>query len=177
MLTLRTAHGREWQLPADRIQRAYWRASQALWIIGSAHGPCGAVWARAEDEAFDELADAGWSGAFKVEPQDARDCHEPLGNYGDPHDLGDAWIDRIVLDPVTDAALLAHVNADDEEPVVEVTLRVLVYPSRTPTSASDHAWLEEEALAQLRCMREADPASRGAHVTSYRIIESTSEAP
>ena len=82
-----------------------------LYVIGNEFGAMGAVWAGNDQDAFDELCDAGLSGGLMVDHEPHPDG-EPdesvsfLGNAGEPHDLTNAWIAPVSFDLVRDAALL-----------------------------------------------------------------------
>lgn len=179
-LTLRTVYGAKWTLRASRVQRNDMPVDEHLWIIGCAHGPSGAVWAKTEDEAFDALADAGLSGAFRIdESDDVGERVARIGNYGDLHDLSDAWIERVLLDPDADHDLWRHaltIETEETEHCVEVTLKVLIYPAKLPRSHADREWLEEEVARQLAVYAD-DPESKGGSVVSWRVIDSHKVSP
>lgn len=178
ILTLRTTAGGEWTLRASRVQQTYLPTHQHLWVIGCTHGASGAVWAKSEDEAFDVLADEGWAGAFVVD-EDAKEGNRftHIGNHGEAVDLSEAWIERVKMAPDADRALWRHATsaeAEDAEHCVEVTLKVLIYPSRLPSAQPDRAWLEEHAIEAMRLSR-TDPARQGDCVVSWRVIDSHEE--
>lgn len=79
-----------------------------LYVIGNEFGPCGAVWAENEQDAFDELCDAGLSAGLMVEPKtdDEREECTYLGNAGEPHCLDYAWIQTVEFVPERDWKLL-----------------------------------------------------------------------
>ena len=62
-----------------------------LWVIGNEYGALGAVWADCEQDALDELVDAGLGDGLLVDEKDAEDCAR-LGNAGEPADLDSAWL-------------------------------------------------------------------------------------
>jgi hypothetical protein len=68
-----------------------------LFVIGDEYGPMAAVWARHEQDAFDELCDQGLSADLACdEPsegdEDSREDISYLGNASEPHNLSTAWI-------------------------------------------------------------------------------------
>src|SRR3989442_10444928 len=66
-----------------------------LWVIGNAYGALGAVWAGNEQDALDQLVDAGLGDQFLVDEQtqaEQEDDLSYLGNAGEAADLTDAWM-------------------------------------------------------------------------------------
>ncbi len=78
------------------------------WVIGNEFGACGVVWASHEQDAFDELCDAGLSGGLAIEEKDSDEETARLGNAGEPHDLTYAWIQEIAFDETRDVRLLCQ---------------------------------------------------------------------
>ena len=88
----------------------------SLWVIGNEFGPIGAVVARHEQDAFDQLCDCGFSAGLMVDPPKNDMEHDeitPLGNAGEPHDLANAWIQRVRLDPALDIELIVALARAD----------------------------------------------------------------
>ena len=81
-----------------------------LWVIGNEFGALGAVWATCEQDALDELVDAGLGDGLLVEPHDDDDRQELsyLGNAGEPADLDNAWMQTVAFDPARDWQLLCR---------------------------------------------------------------------
>ena len=81
----------------------------SLWVIGNEFGALGAVVARHEQEAFDTLCDRGLAGGLACdEPENEEEAEDitRLGNAGEPHDLTNAWIQRVNFDPSRDIKLI-----------------------------------------------------------------------
>lgn len=79
-----------------------------LWCIGNEHGALGAVWATNEQDALDELCDAGLAAGLAIEEEDADEETARLGNAGEPHDLTHAWMAVVELEPERDFRLCVH---------------------------------------------------------------------
>ncbi len=99
------------RLPHDRTNIHKVR----LFVIGHEFGPIGAVWAGCEQDAFDELVDAGLGDALLVSEEDQeraddkeRDEWAHLGNAGEPADLTHAWIQEVEFVPERDWQLIAR---------------------------------------------------------------------
>ena len=72
-----------------------------LWIIGHEFGAICAIWASCEQDAFDEMLDAGYEQFLVEEHEEDREyCY--LGNAGEPCDLTYAWIEPVEFDFVRD---------------------------------------------------------------------------
>jgi hypothetical protein len=87
--------------------------NKRLWVIGNVYGPVCAVWADGEQDALDEMVDAGMGDSFLVSNEDAfkmdeaeRDELAQLGNAGEYADLTDAWMAEVVFEPSRDWQLL-----------------------------------------------------------------------
>lgn len=65
-----------------------------LWIIGHEFGAICAVWASCEQDAFDEMLDAGYE-QFLVENPEEDQEYSCLGNAGEPCNLDYAWIEPV----------------------------------------------------------------------------------
>ena len=72
-----------------------------LWIIGHEFGAICAVWASCEQDAFDEMLDAGYE-QFLVEETEEDQDYSYLGNAGEPCNLDYAWIETVEFDLVRD---------------------------------------------------------------------------
>ncbi len=80
-----------------------------LSVIGNEFGALGAVVARCEQDAFDELCDKGLAGGLACdEPENEEEDEDitRLGNAGEPHDLTNAWIQQVELNPAQDIVLI-----------------------------------------------------------------------
>lgn len=87
-----------------------------LWVIGNEFGALGAVVARHEQGAFDELCDKGLSRGLACDEPENEDESESvarLGNAGEPHDLTNAWIQQVHLDPARDIELIVALARAD----------------------------------------------------------------
>jgi hypothetical protein len=95
-----------------------------LWAVGNEFGIVGAVWAGCEQDALDELVDAGLGDSFLVPEDDQASASEDeqeewahLGNAGEPCDLTYAWIQPVDLSrcgaPVLCAFAEARSSASD----------------------------------------------------------------
>ena len=72
-----------------------------LWIIGHEFGAILAVWANCEQDAFDEMLDAGYEQFLVENPEEDQEyCY--LGNAGEPCNLDYAWIEPVEFDLVRD---------------------------------------------------------------------------
>jgi hypothetical protein len=82
-----------------------------LWIIGHEFGAICAVWASCEQDAFDEMLNAGYEHFLVENPEeDLEYCY--LGNAGEPCNLDYAWITPVEFDFVRDyRALIALAEA------------------------------------------------------------------
>ena len=72
-----------------------------LWIIGHEFGAICAIWASCEQDAFDEMLDAGYE-QFLVENPEEDQEYSYLGNAGEPCNLDYAWIETVEFDLVRD---------------------------------------------------------------------------
>ena len=72
-----------------------------LWIIGHEFGAICAIWASCEQDAFDEMLDAGYE-QFLVENPEEDQEYSYLGNAGEPCNLDYAWIEPVEFDFVRD---------------------------------------------------------------------------
>lgn len=84
-----------------------------LWAIGNVFGCVAAVWADCEQDALDEMVDAGLGDCFLVDEANQQSATEQereewahLGNAGEPCDLSDAWIGEVEFDAKRDLALM-----------------------------------------------------------------------
>jgi len=77
-----------------------------LWVIGNEYGALGAVWANHEQDALDELVDAGLGDGLLVREEDRDDDCAHLGNAGEPADLTYAWLAKVTFDLSRDIKLL-----------------------------------------------------------------------
>lgn len=77
-----------------------------LWVIGNEFGALGAVWADCEQDAFDELVDAGLGDGLLIEETDATEDCTRLGNAGEPANLDHAWLARVEWDNARDFSTL-----------------------------------------------------------------------
>lgn len=84
-----------------------------LWVIGNEYGALGAVWASHEQDAFDQLVDAGLGEALLIEPADETEESAHLGNAGEAADLDNAWMSTVVFDPARDIALIVALARAD----------------------------------------------------------------
>ena len=82
-----------------------------LWIIGHEFGAICAIWASCEQDAFDEMLNAGYEQFLVENPEEDREyCY--LGNAGKPCNLDYAWIEQVDFDFVRDyRALIALAEA------------------------------------------------------------------
>lgn len=88
----------------------------SLWVIGNEFGALGAVVAAHEQEAFDTLCDRGLAAGLACEePENEEEAEDitRLGNAGEPHDLTNAWIQRVDLDPARDIQLIVALARAD----------------------------------------------------------------
>jgi hypothetical protein len=103
---LYTTQGSSASLPADRIRcnnivlpTDRHPGKTKLWVVFTAHGPTGAVWADSMEDALDELVDADLAGAIlldenHVAPEDEEHIAR-LGNNGAPCDLSDVVVEKV----------------------------------------------------------------------------------
>lgn len=87
-----------------------------LWVIGNEFGALGAVVARHEQDAFDQLCDCGFSDGLIVDEPETEEEREGLaflGNAGEPHDLTNAWIQQVRIDPALDIELIVALARAD----------------------------------------------------------------
>ena len=84
-----------------------------LWVVGNEYGAIAAAWADCEQDALDELTNAGLLDSFLVSEEDqasapAEEAEEwaHLGNAGEPADLTNAWIRAVGLTERRDCRLL-----------------------------------------------------------------------
>ena len=82
-----------------------------LWIIGHEFGAICAIWANCEQDAFDEMLDAGYEQFLVENPEEDQEyCY--LGNAGEPCNLDYAWIEPVEFDLVRDyRTLIAFAEA------------------------------------------------------------------
>ena len=85
-----------------------------LWVIGNEYGAIGAVWASHEQDALDELVDAGLGDGLLVSAEDEAGMSEAeredlahLGNAGESADLEHCWLAPVAWDLARDCALIA----------------------------------------------------------------------
>ena len=72
-----------------------------LWIIGHEFGAICAVWANCEQDAFDEMLNAGYEQFLVENPEDGEKyCY--LGNAGELCNLDYAWIETVEFDLARD---------------------------------------------------------------------------
>ena len=82
-----------------------------LWIIGHEFGAICAIWASCEQDAFDEMLNAGYKQFLVENPEEDQD-YSCLGNAGEPCNLDYAWIEQVDFDFVRDyRALIALAEA------------------------------------------------------------------
>lgn len=116
--------GRSVELEDDRISVCgescglafHGQSGGSLWVIGNEFGALGAVVADHEQEAFDTLCDRGLAAGLACdEPKTPEEEEEitRLGNAGEPHDLTNAWIQRVDLDPARDIKLIVALAQAD----------------------------------------------------------------
>lgn len=86
-----------------------------LWLIGHEFGAVAAVWADCEQDAWDELVDAGKGDCFLVSEDDQKTADEKeregwahLGNAGEPANLDNAWLGLVCFEPGRDWELIAR---------------------------------------------------------------------
>lgn len=84
-----------------------------LWVVWNEFGALGAVWAGDEQDALDELVDAGLGEALLVDEEtvakatpEERDEWACLGNAGEPADLTYANLVRVCFDKARDFDVL-----------------------------------------------------------------------
>lgn len=83
-----------------------------LWLCTNAHGPMGAVWAQAENDALDVLVDANLAGGILVDESSLKgtdkehDNFARLGNFGQVCDLSDTRVDEVAIIPDRDWSLM-----------------------------------------------------------------------
>lgn len=86
-----------------------------LWVVSNAHGALGAVWARNEQDALDELVDRDLGAGLLVdEPKDEAEAKEyeevleyaHLGDAGEWADLSNAWLAPVEFKPERDIELI-----------------------------------------------------------------------
>ena len=73
-----------------------------LWVACNEFGPMGAAWASCEQDALDELCDAGLTLGCRVDNQNPTEEESEslvtLGNHGEYHSLDYVTIERVDLD-------------------------------------------------------------------------------
>lgn len=79
-----------------------------LWIVCNEFGALGAVWARCEQDALDELVDSGLGGGLLIDEKDADEETARLGNAGEPADLTHAQIIAYSFEKARDCELLCQ---------------------------------------------------------------------
>lgn len=77
-----------------------------LFVIGNEFGALGAVWADCDQDALDELVDAGLGNGLLVDEADADEDCARLGNAGEPANLDYAWIQTVDFQPARDWRLM-----------------------------------------------------------------------
>lgn len=69
-----------------------------LWIIGHEFGAFVALWASNEQDAFDDMIDAGYKQFLVDDPEPDYEEYAYLGNASEPCDLTYAWIEPVIFD-------------------------------------------------------------------------------
>jgi hypothetical protein len=77
-----------------------------LWFVGNEFGALGAIWASSEQDALDELIDAGLGDGLLIDAKDADEETTRLGNAGEPADLSNAWLAPVEWNYERDIILL-----------------------------------------------------------------------
>ena len=88
------------------------RTRPRLWVVGNEYGALGAVWARNEGDALNELVNRDLGGGLLVDctPEEAEEMeYVPLGNAGEWADLTYAWCRAVEFDPKRDIALICAI--------------------------------------------------------------------
>lgn len=83
--------------------------NMSLWVIGSAFGPLGAVWASNESDAIDELIDNNLAAGILLEEGDADEDAPRGGNAGEPYDQTSLWIGRVLFERKADENLIKQI--------------------------------------------------------------------
>ena len=113
-LTLKTARHGLLELEPERIlcndvhlpfgTRAFNPHNVRLWVVGNEYGAMGAVWAGCEQDALDELVDAGLGDALLITAEDEARMEQAereelahLGNAGESADLTNCWMATVDL--------------------------------------------------------------------------------
>jgi hypothetical protein len=77
-----------------------------LWVAGNEYGALGAVWADCEQDALDELVDAGLGDGLLIDEKDVNEETTRLGNASKPCNLDNAWLAPVQWDYTRDIILL-----------------------------------------------------------------------
>jgi hypothetical protein len=82
------------------------KSSVRLWVAGNEYGALGAVWADCEQDALDELVDAGLGDGLLIDEKDVNEETTRLGNASKPCNLDNAWLAPVQWDYTRDIILL-----------------------------------------------------------------------
>lgn len=103
-------------LPDFPWKRKYVGRRMSLWVVGNEFGALGAVVAPDVQDALDGLVDAGLAGGLAIDQETAEKYPEDvsyLGNADEPHDLANAWMQRVGFELPRDIVLVTALERAD----------------------------------------------------------------